>query len=45
VASWDGMNPKVREPRLPPAVIGGLLLLVVVMAVTFYVAAQIIQTP
>jgi hypothetical protein len=30
---------------MPPALIGGLLLLVVVMAVAFYVAAQVIQTP
>jgi hypothetical protein len=30
---------------VPPAVIGFLLLLVVVLACTFYIAAQIVQTP
>jgi hypothetical protein len=30
---------------VPPAVIGILLLLVVVMAIAFLVAAQVVQTP
>jgi hypothetical protein len=33
------------EPRVPAAVIGVLLLLVVVMAIAFYLAALVVQTP
>jgi hypothetical protein len=35
----------MREPRVPAWFLGVLLLLVVVMAVAFYVAAQVVQTP
>jgi hypothetical protein len=30
---------------VPPAVVGFLLLLVVVLACTFYIVAQVVQTP
>jgi hypothetical protein len=32
-------------PGVPPAVIGFLLLLTVVLACAFYIAAQVVQTP
>jgi hypothetical protein len=33
------------ELRVPPLVIGLCLMLVVIMAVAFYVAAMVVQTP
>lgn len=33
------------EPRVPPAFIGLLLLLAVVLAIVFIVAAQVVHTP
>jgi hypothetical protein len=41
-------NPVEDDPAMlsvPPAVIGFLLLLVVVLACIFYIAAQVVQTP
>jgi hypothetical protein len=41
-------NPGEDDPAIlsvPPAVIGFLLLLVVVLACIFYIAAQVVQTP
>jgi hypothetical protein len=38
-------RPSSTGQRVPAAVIGVLLLLVVVMAVAFYVAAMVVQTP
>ena len=34
-----------RIPPVPPALIGLLLLLAVALAIAFYVAAQVVQTP
>jgi hypothetical protein len=33
------------EPSIPPALIGFLLVLAVVLAIVFLVAAQVVQTP
>ncbi len=38
-------DPLARLGRIPPALIGTLLLLTVVLAVVFYVAAQVVHTP
>ena len=34
-----------RIPPVPPALIGLLLFLAVALAIAFYVAAQVVQTP
>jgi hypothetical protein len=41
----DGADDAPPIRAVPPAVIGALLLLVIVLAVAFYVAAQVVQTP
>lgn len=38
-------DPRSGLPGLPPALIGALLLLTVILAVIFIVAAQLVQTP
>lgn len=35
----------IKAPPVPPALIGALLLLAVLLAVIFLVAAQVVQTP
>jgi hypothetical protein len=38
-------GPDHLSPGMPPALIGLLLLLAVVLAIVFLVAAQVVQTP
>jgi hypothetical protein len=38
-------DPQTQLARVPPALIGAILLLTVVLAIVFYVAAQVVHTP
>ena len=43
----DASDETIDEPRLriPPTVLGALLVLTVTLAAAFYIAAQVVQTP